>query len=85
MIRHPSEAPPPDGNIALTGELDLTGTRDFTLGLAFGNSQHHAVSTLFQSLSTPFAEHEKRYAEQWGRTGAGIWRDAQSARGSFKR
>ena len=47
----------PDGNIALTGELDLTGTREFTLGLAFGNSQHHAVSTLFQSLSTPFAEH----------------------------
>jgi glucoamylase len=43
------------------------------LGLAFGNSQHHAVSTLFQSLSTPFAEHEKRYAEQWGRTGAGIF------------
>ncbi len=62
----------PDGNIALTGELDLTGAREFTLGLAFGNSQHHAVSTLFQSLSTPFAEHEKRYAEQWGRTGAGI-------------
>jgi glucoamylase len=62
----------PDGNVALTGELDLTGTREFTLGLAFGNSQHHAVSTLLQSLSTPFAEHAKRYAEQWGRTGAGI-------------
>jgi glucoamylase len=58
----------PDGNIALTGELDLTGTREFTLGLAFGNSQHHAVSTLFQSLSTPFAEHHKRYAEQWARS-----------------
>jgi glucoamylase len=52
--------------------LDLTGTREFTLGLAFGNSQHHAVSTLFQSLSTPFAEHDKRYAEQWGRTADGI-------------
>jgi glucoamylase len=62
----------PDGNIALTGELELTSTREFTLGLAFGNSQHHAVSTLFQSLSTPFAEHEKRYAEQWGRTADGI-------------
>ena len=62
----------PDGNIALTGELDLTGTREFTLGLAFGNSQHHAISTLFQSLSTPFAEHYKRYAEQWERSGAGI-------------
>jgi len=62
----------PDGNIALTGELDLTGTREFTLGLAFGNSQHHAVSTLFQSLSTPFAEHGKRYVEQWARSSTGI-------------
>jgi len=60
----------PDGNIALTGELDLSGTREFTLGLAFGNSQHHAVSTLLQSLSTPFGEHLKRYAEQWKRSSA---------------
>ena len=49
--------PRPNGNIALTGELDLTGTREFTLGVAFGNSQHHAVSTLFQTLGIPFAEH----------------------------
>jgi len=58
----------PDGNIALTGELDLTGTREFTLGLAFGNSQHHAISTLLQSLSTCFEEHHKRFAEQWARS-----------------
>ena len=62
----------PDGNIALTGELDLTGIREFTLGLAFGNSEHHAVSTLFQSLSTPFGEHYKRFAEQWERSGNGV-------------
>jgi len=62
----------PDGNIALTGELDVTSTREFTLGLAFGNSQHHAVSTLFQALSTPFADHRKRYEEQWARSSAGI-------------
>ncbi len=62
----------PDGNVALTGELDLTRAREFTLGLAFGNSRHHAISTLFQSLSTPFAEHYKRYAEQWERSGAGV-------------
>jgi glucoamylase len=61
-----------DGNIALTGELDLTRTREFTLGLAFGNSQHHAVSTLFQSLSAPFAEHCKRFADQWVRSSASI-------------
>jgi glucoamylase len=62
----------PDGNIALTGELDLTSTREFTLGLAFGNSQHHAVSTLFQALSTPFPDHCKRYEEQWARSSVGI-------------
>ena len=60
----------PDGNISLTGELDLTGAREFTLGLAFGKSRHHAVSTLFQALSTPFAEHCVRYAEQWARSSA---------------
>jgi glucoamylase len=58
----------PDGNIALMGELALTGTGEFTLGLAFGSSQHHALSTLFQSLSTPFAEHARRYGEQWVRS-----------------
>jgi glucoamylase len=62
----------PDGNIALTGELDLAGTREFTLGLAFGHSQHHAVSTLLQALSTPFAEHDKRYSEQWARSSASV-------------
>jgi glucoamylase len=57
-----------DGNIALTGELDLSGDREFTLGLAFGDTQHHAIATLFQALGTPFEEHHKRYAEQWDRT-----------------
>jgi glucoamylase len=60
----------PDGNIALTGELDVTGAREFTLGLAFGHSQHHAISTLFQALSTPFTEHARRFAEQWERSAA---------------
>ncbi len=47
----------PDGNIALTGELDLSTTREFTLGVAFGNSQHRAIANLLQSLGTPFQEH----------------------------
>ena len=62
----------PDGNIALTGELELTGCREFTLGLAFGNSRHHAISSPLSIAEYPFAEHGKRYAEQWGRTAAGI-------------
>jgi glucoamylase len=55
----------PDGNIALTGELDLSKTREFTLGLAFGNSQHRAIANLLQSLGTPFQEHLEGYRRQW--------------------
>lgn len=54
-----------DGNIALTGEIDLAGRREFTLGLAFGNSQHHAVCRLLESMIIPFADHAKRFNEQW--------------------
>jgi len=56
-----------DGNIALTGELDHRRADEFTLGLAFGNSLHHATTTLLQSLGFPFAEHRERFLEQWGR------------------
>jgi len=56
-----------DGNIALTGELDRRRGDEFTLGLAFGNSLHHATTTLLQSLGFPFAEHRERFVEQWGR------------------
>jgi glucoamylase len=56
-----------DGNIALVGELDLSRGREFTLGLAFGDSLHNAVTTLFQSLGFPFAEHRERFSEQWRR------------------
>jgi len=56
-----------DGNIALTGELELGGQREFTLGLAFGESFHNATCTLLQALGIPFAEHLERYAQQWNR------------------
>jgi glucoamylase len=42
-----------DGNIALTGQLDLTRHREFTLGLAFGDTQHHAIATLFRRWAPP--------------------------------
>jgi glucoamylase len=59
-----------DGNIALTGQLELNAHREFTLGLAFGDTQHHAITTLLQALGTPFEAHHKRYTEQWDRTSA---------------
>jgi len=59
-----------DGNIALMGQVDLGGKRDFTMGLAFGDTEHCAITTLFQALGIPFKEHLKRYTEQWDRTSA---------------
>lgn len=56
-----------DGNIALTGELDLRTSREFTLGLAFGAGQHDAVTTLLQSLGVPFSDHRERFIDQWER------------------
>jgi len=56
-----------DGNIALTGELDLSRGTEFVLGIAFGNSLHNAATILFQSLDLPFETHKKRFVEQWER------------------
>jgi glucoamylase len=61
-----------DGNVALTGELNPADCREFTLGLAFGDTEHQAITTLFQALSTPFEQHRKRFIEQWDRAGLGI-------------
>ena len=56
-----------NGNVALTGELELGATREFTLAIALGEGLHHAVTSLFQAMGVPFAQHEKRYFEQWER------------------
>ena len=57
----------PDGNIALTGEIDLRRGREFVLALAFGETLHHALVKGSQALSTPFADHRTRFVEQWRR------------------
>jgi len=56
-----------DGNVAVIGEVNLTGSRDFTVGIAFGDSLHGAVTVLEQSLATPFAEHREKFIDQWHR------------------
>lgn len=61
-----------DGNIALTGQLDLNPCHEFILGLAFGETQHHAITTLLQALGIPFTEHHKLYEEEWNRASAAI-------------
>src|SRR5690348_5449343 len=57
-----------DGNIALTGGLDLSRSTEFTVGLAFGTTQHDALSSLAQSLSIPFEETRAGFVRQWERT-----------------
>ena len=47
----------PDGNIALTGELDIRQSREFVLALGFSDSLHHALVTVAQALGTSFAGH----------------------------
>ncbi len=56
-----------DGNVAMMGELDLSVSRSFTLGVAFGFGFHAATTTLLQALGIPFSEHRQRFQEQWRR------------------
>src|SRR5260370_16033655 len=56
-----------DGNIALTAEIDLRKGYAFTLGVGFGRELTRAVTTLLQSLASPFEEHRSRFIEQWDR------------------
>jgi glucoamylase len=57
-----------DGNIALTGGLDLSHGTEFTVGVAFGTTQHDALSTLGQSLNIPFERTRETFIHQWEQT-----------------
>jgi glucoamylase len=61
-----------NGNIALTGELDLSGSKDFVLGLAFGDTEHSAMANLLQSLALPFDEQLATYQTQWERASSNM-------------
>ena len=56
-----------NGNLALTGELDLRGSREFTLGIGIGDSYHSALSKTMGALSLPFPQNAARFLEQWQR------------------
>lgn len=61
-----------DGNIALMGEIDVAKHREFTVAISFGLGHHAALSELMQTLSTPYADHAKRFVEQWERADSPI-------------
>src|SRR6266513_2989155 len=56
-----------DGNIALTGEINLPDNGEFTIAVAFGRSYQSAATKLFQSLAEPIKRHRQAYVRQWQR------------------
>jgi glucoamylase len=56
-----------DGNVAVIGEINFTRNREFTVGIAFGDSLHGALTVLEQSLAIPFLEHREKFVDQWHR------------------
>jgi glucoamylase len=56
------------GNIALTGEIDLSGNGEFTIAIACGGSYQSTVAKLLLSLAEPFHLHREGYVRQWQRT-----------------
>jgi len=64
-----------DGNIALTGQIDLSKDLEFVVAVAFGRNAQSASIRLLQSLATPFAQQREKYVGQWARAASeGDWR-----------
>jgi glucoamylase len=56
-----------NGNIALTGEIDLSLHREFVVAISLGEGHHSALTTALASVTTPFDENLARFIEQWHR------------------
>jgi glucoamylase len=56
-----------NGNIALTGEVNLPHSGEFTMAVAFGRSYQSTTAKLFQSLAEPFESHRLAFVRQWQR------------------
>ena len=56
-----------NGNIALTGEIDLPDSGEFTVAVALGRSYQSAATKLFQSMAEPFESKREAYVRQWQR------------------
>jgi hypothetical protein len=57
-----------NGNIALTGEINLQQQDEFTIGIALGGSSQSTGAKLLQSLAEPFDVQRESYVHQWQRT-----------------
>ncbi|MGI9611039.1 MAG: glycoside hydrolase family 15 protein, partial [Acidimicrobiia bacterium] len=54
-----------EGNIALTGELDLTAGTEFTVAMSFADHRHGSVTALLQAIGLPFDHFRERFVSDW--------------------
>jgi glucoamylase len=55
------------GNIALTGEIELPANNQFTVAVACGHSYQSTAAKLLQAMAAPFEVHRDRFVQQWQR------------------
>ena len=55
----------PDGNVALTGQLDIKHERKFTVAISFGETLSSATACLLQSLSGDFKTQRRNFVASW--------------------
>jgi glucoamylase len=58
-----------DGNIALTGEIDISTVREFVVAIALGEGHHAALTAALGAVNDPFDQNLKRFIQQWHRAG----------------
>jgi glucoamylase len=56
-----------NGNLALMGELQIDGAREFTVAVGVGDTLHTSLQKTIVALATPFSSHRDRFVEQWQR------------------
>ena len=56
-----------NGNVALTGEVNLSSEGECMIGVACGGSYQSTATKLLQSLAEPFELHRQGYVRQWQR------------------
>jgi len=61
-----------DGNVAMMGELDLQGAREFTVAIGLGARPHAALQATVGALAQPFEQLRERFVEQWLRAASPV-------------
>ena len=57
-----------NGNIALTAEIDLSASLEFTMAVGFGRNRFSSCAKVLRTLAIPFSRHRELFIEQWRRT-----------------